>query len=377
MRGVSIELLPDPPAAEVLSAICAADEAGLHTVFLADEIYHRDAWLILAAAAQRTTRIRLAAGVAHVTLRDPLLVAQQLATLDELTGGRAAAAFSVGNLAMLEQFGFDPAELHVAPRLREAHAAMRSLLDSGQAEMDGRFHRYHGVFTNARAVADRVPLLLGAMGGPLTFRLAGEIADGVYAACSFSPAALDYLVSNVRRGADNAGKDWRALELAASLTCAVSEDRESAKLAARAKAAFYLPSMPPKLVERHGVSYAEVEPICQAFARGDVAEALRRTPDELADRFCIAGTPEDIVDRISDRRAAKRHQPYRPRADRPRPRSGLGGPRPAGSTAARRPGSSDRHAHPAGAQQAVTDRTRLCRGRCGRALSMLLPCRAH
>ena len=53
--------------------------------------------------------------------------------------------------------------------------------------------------------------------------------------------------------------------------------------------------MPRKLVERHGVSYAEVEPICQAFAGGDVAEALRRTPDELADRFCIAGTPEDIV----------------------------------------------------------------------------------
>jgi 5,10-methylenetetrahydromethanopterin reductase len=114
---VSIELLPDPPAAEVLSAICAADEVGLHTAFLVDEIYHRDAWLILAAAAQRTTRIRLAPGVAHMTLRDPLLAAQQLATLDELTGGRAGAAFSVGNLAMLEQFGFDPAELHVAPRL--------------------------------------------------------------------------------------------------------------------------------------------------------------------------------------------------------------------------------------------------------------------
>ena len=295
---VSVEMLPDPPAAELVSAICTADDVGLHTAFLTDEIYHRDAWLILAAAAQRTTRIRLAAGVAHVTLRDPLLAAQQLATLDELTGGRAAAAFSVGNLAMLEQFGIDPTDLHVAPRLREAHAAMRSLLDSGQAEMDGRFHRYHGVFTKARPVSDRVPLLLGAMGGPMTFRVAGEIADGVYAACSFSPAAFEYLLSNVRRGAEAAGRDWRALELCASLTCAVSEDGESAKAAARLKAAFYLPSMPPKLVERHGVSYAEVEPICQAFARGDVAEALRRTPEELADRFCIAGTPEEIVARI-------------------------------------------------------------------------------
>jgi alkanesulfonate monooxygenase SsuD/methylene tetrahydromethanopterin reductase-like flavin-dependent oxidoreductase (luciferase family) len=298
MRGVSVELLPDPPAAEVIAAVCAADETGLHTVFLADEIYHRDAWLILAAAAPRTSRIRLAAGVAHVTLRDPLLAAQHLATLDELTQGRAAAAFSVGNLAMLEQFGVDPAELHVAPRLREAHTAMRSLLDSGRVDLDGRFHRYRGVFTSARPAAAHVPLLLGAMGGPLTFRLAGEIADGVYAACSFSPEAFEYLIANVRRGAERAGRDWRDLELCASLTAAVSEDGESARAAARFKAAFYLPSMPPGLIERHGVPYAEVQPICEAFASGDVRAALERTPDDLADRFCIAGTPEEIVDRL-------------------------------------------------------------------------------
>jgi alkanesulfonate monooxygenase SsuD/methylene tetrahydromethanopterin reductase-like flavin-dependent oxidoreductase (luciferase family) len=221
-----------------------------------------------------------------------------LATLDELAGGRAAAAFSVGNLAMLEQFGLDQAELHIAPRLREAHAAMRSFLDSGRVDMDGRYHHYRGVFTSARPGSRHVPLLLGAMGGPLTFRLAGEIADGVYAACSFSPAAFDYLIANVRRGAERAGRDWRQLELCASLTCAISEDGESAKTAARAKAAFYLPSMPPSLVERHGVSYGDVEPICQAFARGDVGEALRRTPDQLADRFCIAGTPEEVAKRI-------------------------------------------------------------------------------
>lgn len=300
MPGVSIELLPDPPVAEVVAAIRAADEVGLHTAFLTDEIYHRDAWLTLAAAAGSTSRVRLAAGVAHVTLRDPLLVAQQLATLDELSGGRAAAAFSVGNLAMLEQFGVDPAALHVAPRLREAHAAMRSLLDTGTVEADGRFHRYHGLFTSARPVSGHVPLLVGAMGGPLTFRLAGEVSDGVYAACSFSREALEYVVSNVRRGAERAGRDPDQLEFCASLTSAVSEDGASARAAARVKAAFYLPSMPPKLVERHGVPYEEVKPICEAFARGDVKEALRRTPDDLADRFCIAGTPEQIAGRIND-----------------------------------------------------------------------------
>jgi 5,10-methylenetetrahydromethanopterin reductase len=296
--AVSIELLPDPPAADVVAAMEVADVVGLNTVFLADEVYHRDAWLLLAIAASRTRRIRLAPGVAHVTLRDPLLVAQQLATLDEVSGGRAAAAVSVGNLAMLEQFGRDPAQLHVAPRLREAHAAMRAFLDAGRVDLEGRFFSYRGVFSAARPTAPRVPLLIGAMGGPLTFRLAGELADGVYAACSFSPEAFRYIVDNVRQGADKASRNWRTLELCASLTSAVSEDGESARVAARIKAAFYLPSMPRRLVERHGVSFEEVKPINEAFARGDVATALKRTPPDLADRFCIAGTAEEVAARI-------------------------------------------------------------------------------
>ncbi|MDX6628469.1 MAG: 5,10-methylenetetrahydromethanopterin reductase [Gaiellales bacterium] len=299
MFRVSVELLPDAPAAEVLTAIRAADDSAIDTVFCVDEIYHRDAWGLLAAAARETSRVRLAPGVAHVTLRDPLLVAQQLATLDELSDGRAAAAFSVGNFAMLAQFGRDPAELHPVRRLREAHRAMRSLLDTGAVELDGEFFRYRGVFTVARPIARRVPLLLGAMSGPLVLRLAGEVADGVYAACSFSQEALTFLIDNVRIGAEKAGRDLAELDLCVSLTAAVADDPVAARRAARLKAAFYLPSMPQALIERHGVPFSEIEPISAAFARGDVAGALRRTPAELADRFCVAGTPEEVADRIS------------------------------------------------------------------------------
>ncbi len=79
---VSVELLPDVSAAEVLTAIAVADASRIDTVFCVDEIYHRDAWVLLGAAARETRRVRLAPGVAGVMLRDPLLVAQQLATLD-------------------------------------------------------------------------------------------------------------------------------------------------------------------------------------------------------------------------------------------------------------------------------------------------------
>src|SRR3954452_5974586 len=75
---VSVELLPDASAEEVLAAIDAADDSAIDTVFCVDEVYHRDAWMLLAAAARRTRRVRLGPGVAHTTLRDPLIAAQQL-----------------------------------------------------------------------------------------------------------------------------------------------------------------------------------------------------------------------------------------------------------------------------------------------------------
>jgi 5,10-methylenetetrahydromethanopterin reductase len=199
---------------------------------------------------------------------------------------------------MLHQFGVDPAGLRIAKRMREAHAAMRALLDTGSADLEGELLSYRGVFTTARPATRRVPLLIGAMGGPLTFRLAGEIADGVYAACSFSREALAYVVENVRVGAARAGREYGDLETCASVTAAVAEDGRAARRAARLKAAFYLPSMPPALIERHGIPFAEVEPINAAFARGDVEQALSLTSDEVGDRLSIAGTPEEVAERV-------------------------------------------------------------------------------
>jgi alkanesulfonate monooxygenase SsuD/methylene tetrahydromethanopterin reductase-like flavin-dependent oxidoreductase (luciferase family) len=74
---------------------------------------------------------------------------------------------SVCNLAMLEQFGVDPRGLRIAQRVREAHAAMRALLDTGSADIEGELLSYRGVFTTARPVGRRVPPVIGAMGGPL------------------------------------------------------------------------------------------------------------------------------------------------------------------------------------------------------------------
>jgi len=293
----SFEVIPEQPVAELLDAIELADRLGFHACYSADETYHKDMWALFGAAAARTDRIVLAPGVTHVILKDPTIVAQHAATLDELTRGRTEVVFSVGNIAMLEQYGVEWRPRMLA-RLREAHHVLRTFLDTGEIDFEGDFYRYRGLFTAARPVQEHMPVKLGGMGGPKSFEVAGEISDGLHTACAYSPEALRYAVEHAHAGARRGGRDPADIEVGDYVLGAVAADGEAARTAARALAAFYIPSMPPVLLERHGIEPESVRPIIEAFGRGDVAEALRLTADDLADRISIAGTPEEWVERL-------------------------------------------------------------------------------
>ena len=191
---VSLQLIPEQPVEELLQAAQVADELGYYACYSADEIYHKDAWLLLGAAAGRSERIRLGPCVSPIYLRDPTYVAQLAATLDELSGGRAEVVLGIGNLATLEQYGIEWHGTRPIARLREALHVIRTLLDEGSIDFQGDFFHYTGVTTAARPVQKRVPLKVGAMSGPKSIELAGEIADGIHTACAYSPDALRFVV---------------------------------------------------------------------------------------------------------------------------------------------------------------------------------------
>ena len=291
----SYALLPDHPVGELVDSIVLADELGFFGAYGADETYHKDQWQIAAVAATRTKRIRLSPCVTHIILKEPTILAHSIATLDELSNGRAEAVFSIGNIAMLDQYHVDWKSGGQIKRLREAHHVMRTMLDDGKIDFEGEFYRYTGLFTSARPVQEHVPLKIGAMGGPKSMQLAGEIADGLHTACAYSPEALGYAVEHFSVGAERAGRSLDGLDLGDSLLGAIAPDGEVACRAGRILAAFYIPSMPPALLERHGVEPEQVAPVTEAFAAGDVQRALEATPEEIADRIMVAGTPEDWV----------------------------------------------------------------------------------
>jgi 5,10-methylenetetrahydromethanopterin reductase len=175
---------------------------------------------------------------------------------------------------------------------------MRTFLDDGKIDFEGDFFQYTGLFTAARPVQERIPLKMGGMKGPRSFELAGEIADGLHHALSYSREAYDYVVDHVKVGAERGGRAWGDLDLGAWIVSVVSEDSAAAKRAARVLVAFYIPSMPAEQLARHGIDQAEVQPIFDAFAAGDVAKAIDMFSPEMAEKLSVAGTPEECAEQI-------------------------------------------------------------------------------
>jgi 5,10-methylenetetrahydromethanopterin reductase len=294
----SYAMLPDYSLEESLRAIELADELGFYAVYAADETWHKDLWLLFAAAAARTSRVRMGPSVSSVTLREPTLIAQAAATLDELTGGRAEVVLSSGNFGLLAQYKMDWKQMKPLSRTIEGVKVVRTLLDEGTITFDGEFFQYDGLFTFARPVQEHVPVKMGAMRGPRSFEAAAEFSDGCHQALSYSREAYDYAAEHFRAGAEKAGKDWTTLDFGAWVVLAVGRDSAAAKEAARSMVGIYASSMPAEQLQRHGVDPDQLQPIIDAIAGGDLARGIELTTPELTDKLSFAGTPEEVTAKI-------------------------------------------------------------------------------
>ncbi len=162
-------------------------------------------WLTWLAA--HTTTLRLATGILILPQRNPLVLAKELATLDDLSGGRVDLGIGIGWLS--EEF--DALGIPFAGRGRrtdEYIRAMRALWDSDHAEFSGEFVDFSAVSVNPKPTAGRVPVHVGG-DSEAAARRAGRLGDG------FIPGLGDTesLISIMRASAEEAGRDPDAIEV--------------------------------------------------------------------------------------------------------------------------------------------------------------------
>jgi 5,10-methylenetetrahydromethanopterin reductase len=271
-----------------------AESVGFDYVGIADsQSLFRELFVSLAVAATETTRVHLGPSVTNPLTRHPAVTASAIASLQELSGGRAFLGIGTGDSAVLN-LGLRPARMRA---LREYVEAVRSYLTGQNAE-------YLGRDAHVRWSREAVPIMLSAE-GPRTLHMAGAIAEWVMVHTGLTADILADTIAHIRTGESDAGRP-AAAQVWAFAKCNISDNRADAideiklALAASAHHAFRFTlegkHVPEELHEAMMAIQGEYVP-AEHEQVGDTRNAALSdelgVTDYLADRFAVVGTPED------------------------------------------------------------------------------------
>jgi probable F420-dependent oxidoreductase len=235
--GLALPNFPDGASREGMDAGAEiAERLGWSTVWTTDHIlvptadsgdYGRiyEALLSLAWIGARYSKVRLGTSVLVIPQRNAVIVAKELATLDDLTDGRVIAGIGGGwnekefaNLGVADRF-------HVRGAYVEETVALWRHLWSGSTEpFHGRFHRFDDfAFGPLPAQGDRLPILIGGRAKPAVERV-GRIANA-YQSSTTSPTQYAERVPIIRDAAEAAGRPMPWLTARVRVVFGAASDR--------------------------------------------------------------------------------------------------------------------------------------------------------
>jgi len=219
-------------SAGVLDRIEQAEQLGIPAAWLTTGGTGLDALTLYAAAAVRTSHIRLGTSITPILPRHPLVMAQQVQVLAQLAPGRFRLGLGPSHRPTMEAtFGF---QFH-APlgHLREYVQIVKTLLQRGAVDFDGRYYHAHG---QIRAPVD-VPVMASALQRK-SFELCGAETDGAISWVCPGVYLRDVALPAMRTGAEKAGRPVPPL-LAHAPVC-VHEKPDEVREAARQQLANYV-----------------------------------------------------------------------------------------------------------------------------------------
>lgn len=296
------------PITEVVPHVRLAEELGYeHATFIDSQALSRDCVVMMTLAAANTTRIRIGPGVTQPYTRHMSVLANSIATLDELSGGRAVLGIGVG----MSSTGV----LRKEPRpLAELATAVQFFRDFTA----GNDATWQGVTVHSEWSRRQIPVIIGA-DGPKGMRQAARIADGVF----LPGVRKDLFAWRLPRLADGAAASGRTLSdlqiWIRTMVC-VDDDLKRARSEVRSYAAtnafsLYLGVLrwsTPDAEELKDVLPARlVDEIVRLGQRYDYYEHEKRgaahaadLSDDLIDSFVFCGPPSRCIERIRELRSA-------------------------------------------------------------------------
>jgi F420-dependent oxidoreductase-like protein len=210
------------------------DQLGFHSAWVCDHVYGVpapnlpifEAWTQLAAVAAITQRVELGTLVTPPFFRNPAILAKQIATLDQISGGRAIAGIGAGWFEA-EFKGTGSAFPPLGERMKaleETAIILRRLWSEERVTFAGRHFQVSDCVSEPKPVR-RTPILIGGSGEKVLLRIAAQHAD-IWNNLAVFQAQLGHKVEALKRRCDDVKRDFG--ELRVSQQCVVViEDNEA------------------------------------------------------------------------------------------------------------------------------------------------------
>ena len=170
-----------PMFSKILEMARIAEESGFTSLWVGDSILRAriDALMTLAAVASRTRKVMLGTATIILPIRSPVLVAQMIATLDHISGGRVILGVAPGGEDTKPEFEACgvPFERR-GKRMDEAIKVLRMLWENNNVNFSGEFYNLSGITLDPKPVQKPYPSIWVGGASKRTFQRVAEVVDG-------------------------------------------------------------------------------------------------------------------------------------------------------------------------------------------------------
>ena len=268
-------------AAIAVKTIAAAEAAGVRQIWMAQPPVLPDVLTMFAAAATKTSIVRLGTSITPTYPRHPLVLAQQVLALYDLVPGRLRLGIGPSHRFIIEDI-YGLQQKTPLAHLREYLEVLRAALWQGKVDHHGHFYNVIATLPHT----SQIPILISTL-GKSAFQLAGQIADGALTWVCPVPYLLHTGIPALRTSAAAVGRS--PPPLVAYVPVAVTEDRHAVLAAGHQMLDFY----------------AKIPFYANMFSNAGFSLTSDQTvPDALVDSLVISGNKSIVAARLAELLAA-------------------------------------------------------------------------
>jgi probable F420-dependent oxidoreductase len=301
MLRFGVTVMPDPPYTRLIDLMKQAEGHGFETGWTYDShILWQESYGTLPLVAAATEKIKLGHCVTNPGIRDPTITASWYATMQDVSNGRMVMGIGRGDSSR-RVVGLKPVKV---AEFERSLRMVKELMNGRPVDWNDKELKLEWV----RNELSPIPMHVAGY-GPRALGVAGRVGDGVIIQLA-DPQIIQWIMDTARKAAEEEGRDPDALECIVCAPSHVTGDLAEAREQVR-----WFPAMVSNhvmdLIERYGADSDEIPSALTDYVKArkfyDYKEHSRVgakhgefVTDEICDRFCVLGTPEQATEKLKE-----------------------------------------------------------------------------